>query len=212
MFKLENKYLYEKLLQIISNKLNRINGKYLDAASKKIFDYKLKKKVIDKNKLEEYFKKIIIEIYFIDKKKINEIKNLLNEELIEELSDNSLDKIKTIIIKNIYLPNKQLFKLIKDQITKSIESQLISNIFLDEFNYYNQAYKETLSKIEEFKKEQKNLIEFLDQTNNNNDSDYKTKNVNEINNYQIINNKLNNYIDKFDEDRIKLEYKIEEFV
>jgi hypothetical protein len=210
---LENKYLYEKLLQIISIKLNRNNEKYHDAASKQIFDYKLKKKVIDNNLLEEYVKKIYNEnqFYFVGKQKINEIKKLLKEELIEGFNDDLLDALKQIIKDNICLTNKQLFILIKDQIKKSIESQLISNIFLDEFNYYNQAYKEILSKREEFKKEQENIIEFLDQTNNNNDSVYKTQKVNDKNNCQIINNKLNEYINKLDKDRIKLEFKIEEF-
>ena len=210
---LENKYLYEKLLQIISIKLNRNNEKYHDAASKQIFDYKLKKKVIDNNLLEEYVKKIFNEnqFYLVGKQKINEIKKLLKEELIEGFNDDLLDALKQIIKDNICLTNKQLFILIKDQIKKSIESQLISNIFLDEFNYYNQAYKEILSKREEFKKEQENIIEFLDQTNNNNDSVYKTQKVNDKNNCQIINNKLNEYINKLDKDRIKLEFKIEEF-
>ena len=141
---LENKYLYEKLIDIITDKLYKNFEKFAKAASKKIFDYKIKKQFLDNNLIEVYFKKIFIknEYFFIDEQKKNEIKRLLKEELVEELDYNSLNKLKKVIINNIALPNKKLFELIQNKIKEDIESKIIANIFIKEFDYYTEALEE----------------------------------------------------------------------
>lgn len=200
---LENKYLYEKLIDIITDKLYKNFEKFAKAASKKIFDYKIKKQFLDNNLIEVYFKKIFIknEYFFIDEQKKNEIKRLLKEELVEELDYNSLNKLKKVIINNIALPNKKLFELIQNKIKEDIESKIIANIFIKEFDYYTEALEEISSKLDQFEEEQKKIIKFLEQINENNDFTYKTKKTDEI----------IKYIKKLDEDGENLKLKIEEF-
>lgn len=200
---LENKYLYEKLIDIITDKLYKNFEKFAKAASKKIFDYKIKKQFLDNNLIEVYFKKIFIknEYFFIDEQKKNEIKRLLKEELVEELDYNSLNKLKKVIINNIALPNKKLFELIQNKIKEDIESKIIANIFIKEFDYYTEALEEIQSKLDQFEEEQKKIIKFLEQINENNDFTYKTKKTDEI----------IKYIKKLDEDGENLKLKIEEF-
>ena len=129
---LENKYLYEKLRDIIKDKLYKNYEKYEKAASKKIFDCKIKKQFLDNNLIETFFKEIFNKnnFFLLEQKKI-EIKRILKGELIEELDDNSLNKLKSVINNNIALPNKKLLELIQKEIKVNIVSKFISKIFLN---------------------------------------------------------------------------------
>lgn len=199
---LEIKYLYERLLDILTIKIKKNNEKYTKAATKKIYDYKIKKKKLDSNLLEKYFKIIFDEKLFsnIYQLKINKIKKILKEELTEDINDNLLNNLKTIIFDNIASLDRTISELIKKKIMENIQEQLISNIFKEEEDYYIKALEKILSKKKEFMKEQTNIIEFLDKINNNY-HDSKNSKINEV----------NDYINKMDKEIEILYKKIEEF-
>lgn len=199
---LETKYLYEKLLDILSIKIKKNNEKYMKTATKKIFDYKIRNKMLDSNLSEKYFKKIFDDKIFvyINKSKIFKIKKILKEELIEDINDDLLNSLKNVITQNITSLDRIISELIKKTIIQNIKEQLISNIFKEEKDYYTKALEKILTKQNEFMKEQKNIIEFLDKINNNY-HDSKNNKINEV----------NEYIKKMDEEKIILYKEIDEF-
>ena len=169
---LETKYLYEELINILAKKMKITDEKYRKAAEKRILDCKIRKKMVNDKLFQERFKIFDKTLAFVDFDKKNQIIIFLKQELTEDFNEIEFNDLDIVIKGNIHLPNKDIFKLIKNKIVEIIEDHLLAKIFFTEYSYYTETYLKILSQKEEFMIEQTKIFDYLDKINNN-CNDYK---------------------------------------